>query len=136
MRGRWFAIFLIFLGCQSDFFPSGLYHYQVERLLSGGSSKVWNQVINSSNCSDSVKLYVEFVSSSTNDSLAFSNLTPNSDCTGFDTTFIGNASASAFDDGLLFSDSLAFTNGDFWIVNSITSQNLSITREVVLEYRF
>ena len=126
MRGRWFLLFLL-LGCQQDFFPAGLYDYQVERLLSGGASKVWNERVNSTDCADSVRLYITLLTSSSGDSVTLSTLTPRSDCGGFDTTLIGNANASSPSDGILFTDSLVFANGDSWIVESITSSSLSIT---------
>ncbi len=125
----------IFGSCDSDFFPGGLYDYQIERLLSGGDSKVWNQVVNSTDCQDSVKLLIELVSSSSDDSIAVSlisynfglNELPNSSlCQLTDTVLLGNADASSFSDALLFTDSLNFSNGDFWIIKEITAQRIEI----------
>ena len=99
MRGKWLVL-LLFIGCQQDFFPAGLYDYQVERLLSGGESKVWSEQVGSMNCADSTKLYITLLENSSGDSVSLSILTPRSDCSGFDTTLIGNANASSPSDGI------------------------------------
>ena len=122
MRSKCLLIFLLF-ACREEFFPRDLYDYQIERLLSGGSAKTWLQMINSVECSDSVRLHITLLSSSSDDSISIFNLLPKSNCFGYDTAFVGNANASG---NLLFTDSLLFADGDFWIVESVTSENLSI----------
>ena len=129
MRGKWAVLLLIAIACTNDFFPEGLYGYQVERLLSDGSEKVWLKVVNSSDCADSVRLFIEFIEATTADSIRLSTLNPLPNCSGFDTLLIGNANASSIQGGLLFTDSLLFSNGDFWLVNNITSQSLTILLE-------
>ena len=134
MRGKW--LFLLLFGCQSDFIPEGLYDYQVERLLSNGDTKVWSQVVNSSNCQDSTKLSIQLISSSIDDSVAISRLVPLADCTGLDTLFIGNADASSFEGAILFTDTLNFSDGSFWLVEHITSNKIVIRREIIEEFRW
>ncbi len=121
------------MSCSEEELPAGIYDYQVERLLSGSSeSKSWNQLVNSSNCADSVILYVEAIG----DSLDFSRLTYQNTCGEFDTTYIGRANASSEDDRNLFTDSLRFANGDFWLIKTITSEILTIeVEQSVLRYR-
>lgn len=120
-----FFIFLI--SCSEEDLPAGLYDYQVERLLSGQSgSKNWAQVVNSDNCADSVILYVELVTISSTDSIDISNLIKSNNCTALDTIFIGRANASKFTGRSLFSDSLNFSSGDYWIVDQITSELLIV----------
>lgn len=121
------------MSCSEEDLPAGIYHYQVERLLSGSSgSKIWNEVVNSPNCSDSVMLYVVSVS----DSLDFSRLTYQNNCVAFDTTYLGRANASKADDRDLFTDSLRFQNGDFWIIKTITSELLKVENgQNVTQYR-
>ncbi|WP_436517160.1 hypothetical protein [Ekhidna sp. To15] len=125
MRGRLFVLisFLTLLACSEEELPVGIYHYQVERLLSGEEgSKVWMKVVNSQNCSDSVQLIFELVENTSDDSLDISII---SGCPSMNTaTIIGRASASKAEDRDLFTDSLIFASGNFWIINQITSQQL------------
>ena len=115
------------MSCTNEFFPEGLYDYQVERLLSNGDSKIWNQQVNSNECQDSVRLLVQLVSANTDDSVSISEILRGTTCTP-DTTLIGNADASSFLDGLLFTDSLNFADGSTWMVNDISAKSLTITR--------
>ncbi|MEQ9467316.1 MAG: hypothetical protein RLN88_07880 [Ekhidna sp.] len=118
------TIILSVLSCAEADVSAKLYDYQVERLLSGQlGSKTWNQIVDSENCADSIKLFIELVNSSgdADDSLDISELTPISNCTSFDTVYLGRADASSFSGGDLFTDSLIFASGDFWIVSQITS---------------
>lgn len=128
-RGVALIILLLFCACDNDFFPKGLYDYQVERLLSNDSSKVWLQRVNAENCQDLVRLFVELISEPNNDSLDISEITFSANCTP-DTSIIGRADASSFDESLLFTDSLNFANGDFWIISRITSESLEITSPI------
>ena len=107
MYARLGAVLLIFLvlSCTNEFFPDGLYDYQVERLLSGGSIKTWNQQINSPDCQDSLRLLIELVAASADDSVLVSEIMRGSSCAP-DTTPIGLADASSFLGGLRFTDSL------------------------------
>ncbi|WP_370090448.1 hypothetical protein [Ekhidna sp.] len=121
------AVFGIFLlACSEEELPAGIYDYQVERLLSAGSEKTWSEVVNSTNCVDSVKLHFEMVSNATNDSLDVFELIPISNCTSFDTTLIGRADASRLVGSDLFTDSLIFSTGSFWIVRGVTSQFMTV----------
>ncbi len=125
------------MACSEEKLPAGIYDYQVERLLSAGSEKTWSEVVNSTDCADSLELYFELVSSSSNDSLDIFELTPNANCNSFNAIFIGRADASRLPDSDLFTDSLIFSSGDFWIINSITSQSLQIDGGgEVLNYAF
>ena len=129
MQGRIFIVFffIILLGCSEESLPPGLYHYQVERLLSGQSgTKDWHQIIKSQNCADSVILHIELIVNSAADSVDISSLVRSTNCNAFDTTYIGRASASQVTGRNLFSDSLIFNSGDFWIVHHVTSEQLQI----------
>lgn len=130
MYARLGTILLIFmvLSCTNEFFPEGLYDYQVERLLSGGSNKTWNQQVNSSDCQDSLRLRIELVASA-DDSVLISEIIGGSSCAP-DTTPIGLADASSFLGGLRFTDSLNFADGTSWIVNEVTSNTLIITTSI------
>ena len=136
MRDKWIlASFILFWSCEGDFFPPGLYDYQVERLLTGGDSKVWDLVVDSDDCADSMGLYMVLLSDSEDDSVAISSLVPSANCSSMDTIFIGNADASRFIDRLLFTDSLIFENGDYWLIQSITSSSLQVEAQNILRYR-
>jgi len=134
IRGRWLILSLFFLGCDTDFFPEGLYDYQVERLLSGGEQKIWNRVINSENCQDSTKLLFTLISNLSDDSVFVQQLRANEACSGFDTTDLGNADASSFVGTLPFTDSLNFADGLSWIIRQISSENLEIEEPEVFSY--
>jgi len=136
MRGKWlFLIGLFLLSCNNDFIPPGFYDYQVERLLSGGTNKLWDQEVNSTDCQDSVKLYFQLLENDSDDSVTVSRLTPLSDCSAFDTILIGNADASSLEGAIGFTDSLIFASGDFWIINSVTSDRLTLIIEDRKTYR-
>ncbi len=125
-RNRLAAIIgtVLFLSCQEDTFPNGIYGYQVERLLSSGTAKTWNlssrtiggQVSRPAVCLDSVNLLIESVT----DSISVARLIPRAGCMGFDTVQVGKANASFIPSGLVFTDSLNFASGDFWLVQEIT----------------
>ncbi|MEQ8904609.1 hypothetical protein [Ekhidna sp.] len=130
MQGRIFSVFffiLLLLGCSEESLPPGLYHYQIERLLSGQSgTKDWHQLVNSQNCADSAILHIELIPNASADSIDISSLVRADNCEIFDTTYIGRANASRFAERNLFSDSLIFGSGDFWIVHNVTSEQLQI----------
>lgn len=131
-RFKYLFISLIFhSSCTNEFFPEKLYDYQVERLLSGGDNKVWDLVIDSQNCQDSVRLFVELLSSSTDDSVVISEIIRGGLCNP-DTSLTGHADASSFEDAIFFTDTLNFDNGEFWIIERITNQTLilSVTSEL------
>lgn len=127
VRYRSLVGFIIFISCTNEFFPEKLYDYQVERLLSGGGSKEWSQVVNSEACQDSVRLLIELVSSAVDDSVSISQIVNGISCNP-DTTFIGNADASSFPDAIIFTDSLNFANGNTWIIGKITSSQLQVLK--------
>lgn len=128
MRGKWWVLLIFLVGCAEDNFPGGLYDYQVERLLSGGDSKVWMLVSELENgvasfpsiCSDSTRLLITLTSL---DSVNIVQLIPNIICDAFDTLKLGNANASG---DLLFTDSLRFASGEYWYVQSITGTKLEV----------
>ena len=120
-----FTFLLALMGCSEEQIPAGIYHYQVERLLSGqDGSKAWMQMVNSANCADSVQLRFELVTGS-DDSLDISIVTGCSSSSV--TNSVGRASASKAADRDLFTDSLIFSTGEFWLVSQITSQQLYIS---------
>jgi len=126
---------LVLISCSDEGPQNGLYDYQVERLLTNGSSKTWNEVVNTSNCQDSTRLLFELLTNTTDDSVTIYQLIPRSDCSRFDTTLLGNADASSFEQGIRFSDSLIFANGDFWMVEQITSDLLTLRISETSSYR-
>lgn len=117
---------ILLLACSEEDLPAGIYDYQVEQLLSAGSEKTWNMVVNSTNCEDSLKLHFELIRNSANDSLDVFELTPLANCSLFDTTLVGRADASRLPGGDLFTDSLNFVAGDYWILRSITSEFMNV----------
>ncbi len=124
MRGKFLGvIFLVLLiSCSEETLPDGIYDYQVERLLSGESGvKTWTQIVNSNNCADSVLLTFELVANAADDSL---DITMLSGCSPSNSTVLGRASASSPEGGILFTDSLIFASGEFWIIDQITSEQL------------
>lgn len=124
---------LVGSACGGDFFPQGLYDYQVERLLSADSSKVWSQVMEMDDCADSTWLYIEIIASDSDDSVTISEIVGGASCDP-DTNLIGNADASAFSEELLFTDSLNFDNGTYWLIEEITSETLILFNEKQLIY--
>ncbi len=122
MQGRLIAIISLFFifSCSEETLPDGIYDYQVERLLSGETgNKTWSQVTSSTNCADSLKLTFELIPDDVDDSLDISMV---SGCFGaLSTTYIGRASASVRGT-VIFSDSLVFSDGEFWIVDQVTAQ--------------
>ena len=124
-RFKFLLVFLVFFSCSNEFFPENLYDYQVERLLSGGSSQVWDQVVSSESCQDSVRLIIELIASNSDDSVAVSHVIGGNLCNP-DTSLLGNADASSFSDAIIFTDSLNFSTGDFWIIESISSKSLKV----------
>lgn len=127
MRDKLIGLVLLIglIACSDEDLPAGIYDYQVERLLSGQSgSKTWFQVTASTNCADSVKLVFDLIENTSNDSLDVSMITG---CESFNSTnYIGRASASKALGRQLFTDSLIFRSGDFWIIEEITSKQLLI----------
>ncbi|MEP5612916.1 MAG: hypothetical protein ABJP45_11730 [Cyclobacteriaceae bacterium] len=133
MRDKLFRLALFFSitfsACKEDAVPQGLYNYQVERLLSGDTAKTWvlvSSVIEGSTttpvvCTDSLRLLITAVAT---DSINVATLTPQMNCTAFDTLDLGDANASG---DLVFTDSIVFDSGEIWIVTEITSQNLSLS---------
>lgn len=136
MRGRIFLILLILniVSCSEEELPIGIYDYQVERLLSGETGlKTWSQVVNSTDCTDSVNITFELIANAANDSLDITMITGCANSSN--TTLLGRASASSPEGGILFTDSLIFDSGDFWIIDQITSEQLSLRiDEVEVQY--
>jgi len=127
MCGKYLFVVLAVLifACDSNFFPVGLYDYQVERLLSNDSSKTWVQQRSVESCQDSLLLLFNFVSSAEDDSVSIFEIVGGISCDP-DTSFIGNADASSFSDALLFTDTLNFSDGNFWILRSLTAKRLVV----------
>lgn len=135
MRGKLlvFVVFLFLIACSEENLPEGIYDYQVERLLSGGSAKSWDQVVSSTSCTDSLKLYFELIT----DSVDISQINPGNACTFNDTVYLGRANASSFPDNNLFTDSLKFSDGDYWMIRRVTSSLLQIEVDNSLsDYRY
>lgn len=120
---------ILFFSCSEEELPTGLYDYQVERLLSGtDGTKTWSQVVNSTNCTDSIKLVFDLIVDSSNDSL---DVSITSGCAeSLSTILIGRASASSEDDQILFTDSLNFADGTYWIVEQVTAEQLRLNIDI------
>lgn len=127
--GRFILLLMGLVWACSDDFQQQLYDYQVERLLTGGNQATWSptsiqlngdQLLN--NCADSVLFMFELNS---DDSLEFRRLRPN--CPGstlYDTLGILKGNASV--DEQIFTDSIRFSSGHFFLINSVFSQSLEL----------
>lgn len=127
--GKFLAFLAVLTFACSEDFQQPLYDYQVERLLSGGDRITWTptskllngeQLLNS--CPDSVLFMFELNS---DDSLSFSRLRPV--CTQISTydtleAVKGNASV----DSQIFTDSIRFSTGDFFLIRSVFSQSMEL----------
>ena len=127
--GSCFLCLLIFIFSCSDDFQRRYYDYQVERLLTSGDSAIWtptsillngNQLLGT--CQDSVLFMIELNS---NDSLQLTRLRPT--CLGdFLYTASGSEKGKASQDAQIFTDSILFANGNYWLVNSVFSRSFEI----------
>lgn len=144
MKKQLFCLLLIILGisaCQEgDYYPPGLYGYQVERLLTEGDTAVWDLVslyvdgslTEMNDCSDSLRL--QFVQ--TSDTLVVYQY---SSCATSGTLYLGNMTASSSTNSesneYVFTDSLLFEGGawDYLIVRDITATSFRFLRPVSAE---
>ena len=108
----------ITLSCQDDEFPLALYDYQVERLLHGDAEKVWK--------TDEVDVWSYLLFQSIDDSVNAMGISIDFS----DTISLGLMKASA--KSMLFSDTLLFNDGDFWLIEEVSSNTL-IFKEEFLE---
>lgn len=108
--------------CDEDNIPEGLYDYQVVRLLASDTSKVWQLANREPGLCDSIYFY-EFTNLL--DSVAVAEIRWNCDIQWYaDTVALGFAVPSSI--GLSFSDSLIFSDDEYWEVRTITSQSLDL----------
>ena len=98
------------LSCEEDGFPTDLYDYQVERLLHGGTEKMWHTD------EEGVMGYLLF--ESLDDSVNVMGITIDFS----DTLSLGMMRASV--KSLLFSDSLLFADGNFWLIEEVSAHSL------------
>lgn len=98
----WLALF----ACREEVVPPGLYGYQVEKLLYGDSVKTWIYAQEDQGGFPAIT-----IEKSTPDSIVVSAFF------GQDTVFQKTGTASELD--LLFTDSLKFSDGTFWMVGEI-----------------
>ena len=98
------------LSCEEDGFPVDLYDYQVERLLHGGTEKMWHTD------EEGVMGYLLF--ESLDDSVNVMSITMDFS----DTLSLGMMRASV--KVLLFSDSLLFADGNFWLIEEVSAHSL------------
>ena len=98
------------LSCEEDGFPTDLYDYQVERLLHGGTEKMWHTD------EEGVMGYLLF--ESLDDSVNIMGITMDFS----DTLSLGMMRASV--KSLLFSDSLLFAEGNFWLIEEVSAHSL------------
>ena len=106
------------LSCEEDGFPVDLYDYQVERLLHGGTEKMWHTD------EEGVMGYLLF--ESLDDSVNVMSITMDFS----DTLSLGLMRASV--KALLFSDSLLFADGNFWLIEEVSAHSL-LFKEAVLD---
>ncbi|MAE86611.1 MAG: hypothetical protein CMB80_28005 [Flammeovirgaceae bacterium] len=121
------------MSCDDEYFPKGYFPYQVEYMLTGGEQQNWvatrinindeEQEFNS--CSDSLWLGFEVID---DDSISSYELRKIADCSTWDTTFLGQLTASGSD--AYFSDTIYLeqTNGTSnWIfVDYLTASQLDL----------
>jgi hypothetical protein len=107
--------------CEDDGFPAGLYGYQVERLLHQGDQKTWKST------ESSVLPYLLF--KYTSDSVEVYGVYDNVS----DTLFIGSAKAS--DKSLIFTDSLLFGDGSYWLIESVSATYLRFKESDTMNLR-
>ena len=98
------------LSCEEDGFPVDLYDYQVERLLHGGTEKMWHTD------EEGVMGYLLF--ESLDDSVNVMSITMDFS----DTLSLGLMRTSV--KALLFSDSLLFADGNFWLIEEVSAHSL------------
>jgi len=139
MNRFWFLLVAacFILACDDEtFYPSGLYNYQVERLITdGGGQATWlitsisidGQNQSMDGCLDSVRWVFERI---TTDSISAYMLEFDVECVLYDTTLLGQMTASGND--LLFTDSLLFetvnsSNDRVMHVSKITSTELDVS---------
>jgi len=115
------SITLVLQSCDDPFFPVGLYDYQVEKLLTNDSNKLWTQIEQqSSDCQDSTWLLI----GSNQDSISLSRIVKIENCEIFDTIFFGNAKISFLPETFLSTDTLIFDDSNKWIIEEITFREL------------
>lgn len=127
--GKFFLLLSGLAWACSEDFSSQLLDYQVERLLAGGDQATWSPTsirLNGdqllTNCADSVLFMFAL---NADDSISFRRLRPN--CPGgalYDTLEIVKGDASG--DEQIFTDSIRFSTGDFFLINSVFSQSMEL----------
>lgn len=105
------------LSCQDDEFPLGLYDYQVERLLYGDGEKAWK--------TNDVGVWSYLLFQSIDDSVNVMGMSVDFS----DTISLGMMKASV--KSMLFSDTLLFTDGDFWLIEEVSSHTLLFKDELL-----
>ncbi|MDC1516402.1 hypothetical protein N8385_01645 [Cyclobacteriaceae bacterium] len=113
----WILALGIILSCEEDGFPAGLYDYQVERLLHGDVEKMWQ--------TDEGGVMAYLLFKSFNDSVNVMGITMDFS----DTLSLGMMKASV--KRLLFSDSLLFADGNFWLIEEISAHSMLLKEEVL-----
>ncbi len=125
----WILLAFLLIQCQEEE-VSIFEGQQIQRLLTGGDEKIWvlssrseDGVESTLSCTDSLRLLM----TDEDDSVNIQQLIPT--CLGtaltFDSLDLGNALVSSQDD--LFTDSLLFEDGTFWLVEDVSSQFMLLT---------
>lgn len=118
------VVVTVLFSCVESNLPQGLYDYQALRLLAADSSKLWlvQEGISRSDC-EKLSYYLL---TNLEDSIALSSVAYNCDTGGFsDTSAIGFGTPSAL--GLVFTDTIYWSTGDYWIVHELSSQYVEYT---------
>ncbi len=137
--GKFLLLLMAITWACSDDFQRQLYDYQVEHLLAGGDQATWSPtsiLLNGdqllSTCEDSVLF---MFSLNSDDSVSLQRLRPN--CPGgtlYDTLGILKGDASV--DEQIFTDSIRFSSGAFFLINSVFSESLELqSGDTVLQFR-
>jgi hypothetical protein len=116
----WVFVFFICVSCSEDNFPAGFYDYQVTRLLTHDDSKIWQvEGLAQGQCGEPYFYMLNLEG----DSIDCYQISWNCDSLSFnDTTYISRGLPTSL--GLLFTDSVKWADGDFWLIRSISESQL------------
>ena len=110
------------ISCTAEDVPSGLYDYQVVRLMTHDSTKIWKiEGIEEGRC-DATYFYQFSVE---DDSITYSHIQWNCVRNQYsDTTLINKGIPSSL--GIIFTDSINWANGNSWSIRTLTESELEI----------
>ena len=117
---------VLMISCTAEDVPAGLYGYQVTRLMTHDSSKVWQiNALEQDICDQAYFYRFDLVEDPVRDSVEFREIRWNCTANGFtDTVYITRGLPSTT--GIDFSDSLLWANETSWLITSITESYLTV----------